>query len=703
MIKVENLTKVYKSSSKQSCKALDDVSFELPNKGMVFVVGKSGSGKSTLLNLLGGLDNITSGEIFIDDIKFSEMYGKNNFDTFRNSYMGFVFQDYYLIELYNVFENVKFALDLQHKADDEKVLETLKTVGLDGFEKRYPKELSGGQQQRVAIARALVKSPSLILADEPTGNLDEVTSIQILELLKKLSKDSLVVIVSHNLEHAMRYGDRIIKLSEGNIISDKERTSATNDLIVKDGEIQLPNGRALTDEEIRVVNEKLKKKQYKISKQGELFEDAKKHHEKPQQNLALMPSKLPFKNTLALSAKFTKSSLFNFISSTFIVSFLVVLFGLCQLLISFNGNELLKNVSGAYNGVYILQKGYYATNLTTVVSTDKMGMVDEEDLAAFQNFSNNCQMYLLYNMSIPLKAGSTNIEYGRTINQVTAYQELYATEGSGVLVCTDEYLARIYGQDGQPNLKWKADNELKHGVYITDYMADCIVLHYAPELFDYTDRDNPYTKLVGWIANAKYSVNGIIDTGYKERYATLIEDFLNAYQSPSREEVSKIYSSDIYNEFIEEARTSLNVAYATNESFLEEVVKHRDGVDERYAYARLLCVDFLDEDGKILLANSGDKRCAKDSGLQNGEIVMDMAFYNSLFHTNIQPGQTEEFQPREITIEGFLTGRNPTDKPLYSKTFTIKDVNNLSDDSFRVSEEDYSFFRHYDFFPYAVL
>lgn len=703
MIKVEHLTKIYRSSSKQSCKALDDVSFQLPNKGMVFVVGKSGSGKSTLLNILGGLDYATSGEIFIDDIKFSEMNGKDSFDKFRNSYMGFVFQDYYLLEMLTVFENVKFALDLQHQIDDERVYNTLKVVGLEGFEQRYPKELSGGQQQRVAIARALVKNPSLILADEPTGNLDEATSIQILEILKELSKESLVVIVSHNIDHAKQYGDRIIRLSEGKIESDKQRTSVTDELIVSDNQILLPGGRALTENEIKIVNEKVKKGKYKFSNQEDVFSDSKQILDQPQAGTQLTASKLPLNKIFKLASKFTKSTLFTFIASTLIVSFLVVLFGLCQLLMAFNGNELLKNVSGAYNGVYILQKGYYATSLTTVISTDKMGMVTDEDLEALKNTSNNSEMFLLYNMPIPLNKDATGIEFGSTINHVSAYQELYANEAMGVIVCNDQFMARMYGQDGQANLKWEASYKTPHGVYITDYMADCIVLHFAPELFDYDNRDNPYTALVGWIANSKFYVNGIIDTGYKERYAELIEAFNNAYESPSREEVTKIYTSDIYTQFVEEARTSLNVAYATDESFLEAVIMNRNAFGEKASFARLLCADFLDADGKILIANSHDETCSVEVGLKDDEIVLDISFYNSLFNKNISTEDMSDFEQKEITIEGFLPGRNPTDKPLYSRKFTIVNANNLSEAKFRVSEETYRFFRHYDFFPYGVI
>ncbi len=717
MIKVEHLTKIYKSSSKQSCTALDDVSFELGNKGMVFVVGKSGSGKSTLLNLLGGLDNVTSGDIFIDDIKFSEMGGKGSFDQFRNSYMGFVFQDYYLMDMLTVFENVKFALDLQHIKDDKKVAETLKIVGLEGYENRYPKELSGGQQQRVAIARALVKSPSLILADEPTGNLDEVISTQILNLLKELSKTSLVVIVSHNIEHAKQYGDRIIRLSEGKIISDKERTSASDDLVIDDKEIHLPSSRSLTEEEVALVNEKLRKNKLKFSRQEDVFKEYKKKSEKPPKNRPLKGSNLPASKVIKLSAKFTKNSLLNFIASTVIVSFLVMLFGLCQMLMSFNGNDLLKTVSGAYNDVYILQKGYYATGLTTVVSTNKMGMVTEEDLQRFKDTPNQGGMYLLYNLPIPLDKDSTTIQNGNTIDQVTAYQELYAKEGVGVLICTEEYIARLYGKDGQ--IDFAATDQVNHeepeGVYITDYMADCIVLNFAPDLFTYGDF--PYSKLIGWIAQDRgFRVRGVINTGYKERYHDLIEDIQEVLRTQSREDAQKIYTSDLYSQFVEEARTSLNVAYATSEEFLDAIIMNRTAQGKPYTYARLPRVDVLEvnEDGtagKMLMINTDSLTCSMNEDnyygeylLKPGEVIMSMELYNSLFGAELTSETIDQFENKEFIIEGFTAGRNPSDEPLYSRKFKVVDVREQTKNgkSFEVCPDDYKFFRHYDLYPYAV-
>ena len=201
MIRIENLKKIYDAKKGKPCTALDSVSFDLPDRGMVFIVGKSGSGKSTLLNLLGGLDGVSDGDIVVGGKRFSE-FSEADYDAYRGSFVGFVFQDFCLIEGMTVFENARLSLDLQGEEADDAVREALKTVDLAEYGSRYPKELSGGQKQRVALARALVKKPKLILADEPTGNLDQRTAKQVLDSLKELSERHLVVIVSHNADDA---------------------------------------------------------------------------------------------------------------------------------------------------------------------------------------------------------------------------------------------------------------------------------------------------------------------------------------------------------------------------------------------------------------------------------------------------------------------------------------------------------------------
>ncbi|MBE5748565.1 MAG: ABC transporter ATP-binding protein [Clostridiales bacterium] len=190
MISVKHLTKTYKSKNKFDCVALDGISFDLPDSGMIFILGKSGSGKSTLLNMLGGLDNFDSGEICVDGANLSQFSQKDYYD-YRGNYVGFVFQDYHLLDELTIEQNVALNLDISAISHDDKITLALQKVGMQKYATRYPQELSGGQKQRIATARAICKDPAVILCDEPTGNLDANTSKQILDLLKEISSDKL--------------------------------------------------------------------------------------------------------------------------------------------------------------------------------------------------------------------------------------------------------------------------------------------------------------------------------------------------------------------------------------------------------------------------------------------------------------------------------------------------------------------------------
>ena len=224
MLEVLNLTKVYKSKGGVEVRALDGVSLRFPERGMVFLLGKSGSGKSTLLNVCGGLDAPTSGEIIVKG-RSSRDFTQSDFDSYRNTFIGFIFQEYNILNEFSVEDNIALALELQGKPKDrEAVAALLEQVDLLGYAKRKPNTLSGGQKQRIAIARALIKSPEIIMADEPTGALDSNTGKQVFDTLKKLSRDKLVVVVSHDRDFAEQYGDRIIELKDGKILSDVTKT-----------------------------------------------------------------------------------------------------------------------------------------------------------------------------------------------------------------------------------------------------------------------------------------------------------------------------------------------------------------------------------------------------------------------------------------------------------------------------------------------
>ena len=221
MLELHNITKIY-GTDENRVNALKGINIKFPEVGVVSILGASGCGKTTLLNIIGGLDSYTSGDLIINGVSTKE-FKSTDWNSYRNNNVGFVFQNYYLIPHLNVLENVMIAMSLSGLSPEqqkEKAVAALKKVGLADQLKKKPKQLSGGQAQRVAIARAVANNPKVILADEPTGALDSENSVQILELLREIGKESTVIIVTHNAELADRYSDRIINMKDGNVLSD---------------------------------------------------------------------------------------------------------------------------------------------------------------------------------------------------------------------------------------------------------------------------------------------------------------------------------------------------------------------------------------------------------------------------------------------------------------------------------------------------
>lgn len=221
MLRLVDVKKIY-SAGGIDVQALKGISISFREREFVSILGPSGCGKTTTLNIIGGLDHATEGDLIIDGVSTKE-YNDRDWDTYRNHRVGFIFQSYNLIPHQTVIENVALALSISgisKKEREEKAKAALDRVGLGGLYKKKPNQLSGGQMQRVAIARALVNNPEILLADEPTGALDSVTSIQIMDLIKEISKDCLVIMVTHNPDLAKQYSNRIIELLDGEIKSD---------------------------------------------------------------------------------------------------------------------------------------------------------------------------------------------------------------------------------------------------------------------------------------------------------------------------------------------------------------------------------------------------------------------------------------------------------------------------------------------------
>ncbi len=230
MLKLLNITKEYKVEE-ESVLALNNVSIEFRKNEFVSILGPSGCGKTTLLNIVGGLDRYTSGDIQIDNVSTKE-YDDVDWDTYRNRRIGFVFQSYNLIPHMNILKNVAMSLTLAGVESEERkarALEALRKVGLEAQAKKKPNQLSGGQMQRVAIARALVNNPEIILADEPTGALDSESGIQVMDLLKEVAEDRLVIMVTHNPTLAEEYSTRIVYLKDGEIEGDTKPYSSEDE------------------------------------------------------------------------------------------------------------------------------------------------------------------------------------------------------------------------------------------------------------------------------------------------------------------------------------------------------------------------------------------------------------------------------------------------------------------------------------------
>mgnify|MGYP002520554099 CR=1 FL=1 len=395
MLEVVHLTKIYKAKGGVETKALNDVSVRFPEKGMVFLLGKSGSGKSTLLNVCGGLDSPTSGEIIVKG-RSSKNFSQSDFDSYRNTFIGFVFQEYNILNEFTVEDNIALALELQGKPKDKKAIkQLLDDVDLSSFAKRKPNTLSGGQKQRIAIARALIKHPEIIMADEPTGALDSATGKQVFDTLKKLSKTKLVIVVSHDRDFAEEYGDRIIELKDGRILSDvtKEEAAAkalgANLEIIGENTLSVKDGAALTQQDYQYIYAFLSRNKNAIISGGEkeisdfkkvshitenggkeffAQTDEKKIPKKQYdgKKTKFIRSKLPMRHAFRIGVSGLKSKPFRLIFTILLCSVAFIMFGLFSTLMLYDKDETLyQTLNDAGVNVLHVDKVYKYTETYT--------------------------------------------------------------------------------------------------------------------------------------------------------------------------------------------------------------------------------------------------------------------------------------------------------------------------------------------------
>lgn len=693
MIEVKHLTKLYTSRNGQSTTALDDVSFTLPDAGMIFVVGKSGCGKSTLLNLLGGLDTQTAGDVVVEGQAFGG-FTPRDFDSYRNDYLGFVFQDYYLIESLTVAQNVMLPLQLQHGESDERVSEILKIVDMERYADRYPKQLSGGQCQRVAVARALVKNPKLILADEPTGNLDSKSGKQILTALKEYSKQHLVLIVSHNREDADVYADRIIELADGRVVSDMERNPRAKTLSVKEDEIVMPKGIRLTSSQLARVNARLLEGKPLILRQPD-------DKFVPTKTVAAVakPSKftdhsISRRGAARLFAMFTRKQMTSLVVTMLLVICLVTILGIGQMFLQFDSSEeSLDLLSSSNMSLFAMQKGYASTD----GSFSKTGFyrtvrIDERDIQRFRDAGYYGKIYKMYNVSLVTAASDYTLEKYKCLPEVQNYAKFFCKTGNGVLVCDRQYLERIYGNDrGELEvLSGDIDGEgVTEGVdlIVTDYFADSILKRTSSMA---TYGADIYAALTnGKVKFNRYRIGAVINTRYKERYADLLQMVADG---ASADDLKALPS---YCDLIDELSLTLNTAYNFNERFAEDIT---DYDKTSYIYFSYLSDPTITFEGKQY--SNGTFYCARDEKLKAGQVKLCKSIWRSVTGLNKSDDDSAYWNSLKGKKVTFTVRDNATGEPLTSVELEIVDF--VAKDGMRVSVDTLRELRKYDTVPFAL-
>lgn len=645
MIIVKNLTKVYKSKKAKICVALNNVSFSLPSKGLVFVVGKSGSGKSTMLNLLGGLDSLTSGEINVFGNQLNE-YSESELYSFRSNIVGFVFQDFHLLDDLTVADNVRLSLKLMAEDDDERVEKALESVELLEYKDRYPRELSGGQQQRVAIARALVKNPDVIFADEPTGNLDSNTTEQIIKLIKEISKEKLVVVVSHNLFDAYEYADRIIELSEGRIINDLViNEKYENAVEVKDNKVIIPMLKRFKQDELDSLLSICKRDEIlKIEQSNNKFKQKEQKEEPLQTKVPQKKTKgLSFFNSVKFSAMFGKRRIIGFLLSAIFASILICVLSLAQSIANFDAKSMAMD-SMTESSVYAVRK-----DLDTLSGQVHARVITDEDFAKIKQASPDAKLYKLYMSGLYINGYTIGYQKVPTITQ----SGLHIVETSGTLETNEEYAKKLLRLDNLDIYRGSIEQNTG-GIYITDFVADSFIFYGKAENYDEIlgqqfEGSNDY-----WPDGY---VNGIINTSYKEKYEGAI-DQINSMtkESPLTEEIIS---------FLDYVNQALAISYYFGDNYKE--ISSANIYEGNYVYTRNFFVNGVDASSTISYISCGSYF---DCVLGDNEVFMDVEAYNKIFGTEYTYGNCDTFVPHAIS---FLSS-DFNNEVIYSKQMTVAGI-----------------------------
>ena len=541
MLEVIGLTKVYSSKKGTDVRALDGVTLKFPEKGMVFLLGKSGSGKSTLLNVCGGLDAPSDGEIIVKG-RSSKDFTQSDFDSYRNTFIGFIFQEYNILNEFSVEDNIALALELQGKPKDRaSIEELLREVDLEGFAKRKPNTLSGGQKQRIAIARALVKSPEIIMADEPTGALDSNTGRQVFETLKRLSRDKLVIVVSHDRDFAEQYGDRIIELSDGKVLSDVtkdqlESRSLTENVNTVGDVLCVKSGSGLTDSDFEKIKAFLKgsagdiiiannkkdiegfKKLSRIGDDGakEIFvetdESRLQSKQYTKEDSRFIRSKLPLRHAIKIGMSSLKSKPVRLSFTVLLCTVAFVLFGLLSTLSFYDSDATFRQTMQDAGSTMKVEKRYKVES--TWYAGDGEGI---SNISAYETRFSDSEVEAMRADFGKGVFGSVPVSI--SLNTRSTVSEYYINKIADIAYLPEDNPIRASINGNYP----ESDKEIALTEYLADVLVACKTYTADGKALELASRDELIGKTLA-IAGVEYKVTGIINVGaIPEEYKVLVD------------------------------------------------------------------------------------------------------------------------------------------------------------------------------------
>ncbi|MDR3186708.1 MAG: ABC transporter ATP-binding protein/permease [Christensenellaceae bacterium] len=633
MLILESIVKTYNKGKKNEFNALNNVSLTFPSKGLVFIIGKSGCGKTTLLNLIGKLDEPDSGRI--------EINGKDTFttieaDSYRNKYVGIVFQDFNLLDDFTVSENIALSRHIDHaEISVDEIVQLLAKVGLKDLENRRIHELSGGQKQRVSIARTLAKNPQIILADEPTGNLDKQNGNVIFDILSQLALERLVVVISHDVESAERYADRIIRLSDGVVISDVvPNPNYKAEIEERENSVFLPIGLHATEESIDYINARRSQRIERCMELpylpvNEIYTESKGYE-------TSQKTKMPMKALWRLAFSKIKHHKVRFLISVILIILTFTVLGISLILSDYDIGTVSSDNFVKYNETGILiSKGEAVPPFGYVDRDYSRGMYnDEKELllsTGLIDYADN--LYLLdYNYA--------------TFNSVETGLPLLYCDFNGYFETAEDRLAdygfkMLYGEF--PKSETKDENGLLH-VAITDMTAFIIAKYGAKTLEDEELYGMQAEELVGKtlkLNGDSYYISGIILTDF-DNYK---DDFLKHNQSTLLYRTKMNYYYALY------------VAIGAHENFYEDniVVGSIQYLSDAYLYKIL---QETENATKIIWQN-------EKSSIAQSEIVVSSTWFEIMMNERFDPSKTYTFEN---------TFRNARNKIVHTETFNIVGV-----------------------------